>query len=1447
MTNSSDVHVAVETHACDDLKVLLKYPANQESLSSYNEQGHTPLLLAVNRGYEDIVEILLSHGASPDQSNRDGITPLHIALRQGLEKTVNMLTEAGAKFDIRDDMGATPLHLAVERGRFDIFEKFFNDQNFHDKMKIVEAKDNSGRTIFHCAAQFFNPSDPTNPHLKIVKKLCELGLPIDVRANFGYTPLHYACRIGNLAMVRYLIENGADYGLETDNGEDPLAISGSNKELCDYIQQQLTKKPKGRWALITDDAKRSRAIEATRLLKGEHSIEEAQAIYLVALREANACDDSLAQVFYINAIGHCHLWRALCQDVGKKENNKAALNASNKNNSSTFLNPHVMHGYCNHFTNAAIYFNAAYQLWRNIDSIAPSIDSSQVEISLKYSVGLVDLHFTLQMERRGLIKPQFDRKTIPELPKFALQENLKSMREALMSQLNTAAPSSNQANFQTLDQVYDKLWTGLVEQTQSLMGAPPSNDYVIMAIGEYAQGNVFPYSRLKWAVLINHSSPKKEALKKYFYAFSWMLSIKTVQLGETPCCVLQGGESPTISGIHIHPSENPQGIPEIYELLGTPNELAHLQTRYQDSVMQKLLQDLQHVRFLTGDKTLFEDYIKALKSELSNTYPHPYHMEQATAKQKVVDWRLLKIQGLYQLTQALDDFDRMTNREALTRFSTSFYEPLINALWGFLRLKSTKFKYDASLIEQLENYFAHDLTHGKALKSLKESIQKLHFLRLKIQIENQDGLEFMQFSDESRSVAANNVYHLGEVDYQCFKEIYQSFVPIMATLKQIVMESNSTLRLFSHTDHVSTDVILYSILQSYDKAINEAKEQIANNKKTQMLATKLYLSRLYNQTKEPNEAITVLETLMNHKSFKKLGRLKQAEVYFRLSVAYRYNRNYNEAQKVAKQGVDLLIEKGIGPKHPLRLVLLSYTHSLPRIGLSRIQKSQDTPNQSTNPSPILSPRNASITVRRVNKVMISNSSLSRPQHQQSSSGWDKIPTNPFILKILMENNAIKERLSDVEVNTDMMRTLLEELDCRVSVLEDTTAQIRQQIELISEKRFNSMIDELNTTDQTWLNDLNLVTFSKTSSNPERYFELYLRKTINEYFLKCSLIARGLVNRKEGKLETALGLAKDLISFIPFTMIPTITSMIMQAGLALYDHYETERIKRFANVSENIDGLSLMVASVSKRYTQIYQEQLQKLDQNNMEIFAKGIMKLMCKCMVKMKLHERIKKVHGFEETDHSERYPVLETLSVCAMMPGMHITGGPLKKKTKLKAADGKSNWSVEGLLQYSGLEVIHSGSREKYKHAIEKYNHIDPYGFRKLQSTEYHIFCRLLQHLPKATRELPHHWIPHSTFSSSNVEENKVTTSLSSTSDTNTQTCPTNQPVATATTKSVSTASTMWQPDVFKQSKIEQKQTIESPPDVHKEGEKTTMTTSNNDSMESTGMAASSTSISPQ
>jgi ankyrin repeat protein len=61
------------------------------------ETGNTALMLAANRGFLDIVRLLLAHGAEVDIVAKDGWTALQAAEMIGDEETAALLRAAGAR------------------------------------------------------------------------------------------------------------------------------------------------------------------------------------------------------------------------------------------------------------------------------------------------------------------------------------------------------------------------------------------------------------------------------------------------------------------------------------------------------------------------------------------------------------------------------------------------------------------------------------------------------------------------------------------------------------------------------------------------------------------------------------------------------------------------------------------------------------------------------------------------------------------------------------------------------------------------------------------------------------------------------------------------------------------------------------------------------------------------------------------------------------------------------------------------------------------------------------------------------------------------------------------------------------------------------------------------------------------------------------------------------
>lgn len=146
------INTAVEKENEHALAVLLKAGA-KASLAT--DDGTTPLMLAVQHGWEGGVRALLAAHANPRAIGPTGSTALHYAAASGNADMVAMLLQAGAKRDQRDGIDRTPLETALQArspkvvaalvassARLDVKQKTFNYALIHalalDQVDLVK-------------------------------------------------------------------------------------------------------------------------------------------------------------------------------------------------------------------------------------------------------------------------------------------------------------------------------------------------------------------------------------------------------------------------------------------------------------------------------------------------------------------------------------------------------------------------------------------------------------------------------------------------------------------------------------------------------------------------------------------------------------------------------------------------------------------------------------------------------------------------------------------------------------------------------------------------------------------------------------------------------------------------------------------------------------------------------------------------------------------------------------------------------------------------------------------------------------------------------------------------------------------------------------------------------------------------------------------------------------
>ncbi|XP_031784194.1 putative ankyrin repeat protein RF_0381 [Nasonia vitripennis] len=186
----------------------------------------TPLHFAAMKRNEDLVELLLAHGAKINACNSRKDTALHYAVHADPRciPTVRCLLRHGA----RVDLGSEPvLLLAARLGNLELAKLLI-------EYGAIASKDASNKSALHHTAQAYYQNT------ELAMMLLSNGLPVDQRDKWGETPLHEAAKSNNAAIVELLIAQGADVNAKCSFDVTPL-FSATARGNTSIVKQLLTK------------------------------------------------------------------------------------------------------------------------------------------------------------------------------------------------------------------------------------------------------------------------------------------------------------------------------------------------------------------------------------------------------------------------------------------------------------------------------------------------------------------------------------------------------------------------------------------------------------------------------------------------------------------------------------------------------------------------------------------------------------------------------------------------------------------------------------------------------------------------------------------------------------------------------------------------------------------------------------------------------------------------------------------------------------------------------------------------------------------------------------------------------------------------------------------------------------------------------------------------------
>ena len=154
----------------------------------------------------DTAGLLLKAGADANTANDFGMTPLSQACINGSAEFVRLLLKSGANPNTAIATGETPLMTCAKTGTVDAVRLLIE---YGAAVNATEPAQKQTALMWAAAER----------HPNVVSALIAAHADLKAHSKDGFTPIHFAARVGDLESIKLLLAAGVDVNIQTQTGQ----------------------------------------------------------------------------------------------------------------------------------------------------------------------------------------------------------------------------------------------------------------------------------------------------------------------------------------------------------------------------------------------------------------------------------------------------------------------------------------------------------------------------------------------------------------------------------------------------------------------------------------------------------------------------------------------------------------------------------------------------------------------------------------------------------------------------------------------------------------------------------------------------------------------------------------------------------------------------------------------------------------------------------------------------------------------------------------------------------------------------------------------------------------------------------------------------------------------------------------------------------------------------